>query len=128
MSLPPLAEAAVAVLTTADGRAKTALSRRYAAAWQAACEELGRDVDPGARRANVLVEGLTLADTFGERLRLGGCVVEIVHETVPCRLMDDAAPGLQAALRPERRAGVYGRIVEGGELRVGDPVSRVDSE
>ncbi len=32
----PLAEMAVAVLTTADGRAKTALSRDFAAQWQAA--------------------------------------------------------------------------------------------
>ncbi len=34
--MKPLAEMAVDVLTTADGKAKTALSRRYAAAWQAA--------------------------------------------------------------------------------------------
>lgn len=34
--LKPLAEMAVDVLCTADGRSKTALSRRYAAAWQAA--------------------------------------------------------------------------------------------
>lgn len=32
----PLAEMAVAVLTTADGRAKTALSRNHAAQWKAA--------------------------------------------------------------------------------------------
>lgn len=36
MSLRPLAEAAVAVLTTADGREKTALSRSLAAEWFAA--------------------------------------------------------------------------------------------
>ncbi len=39
MSLPPtLAEMAMAVLTTADARQKTALSRRCAAAWQSARE------------------------------------------------------------------------------------------
>lgn len=36
MPLKPLAEMAVEVLTCADGREKTALSRRHAAAWQAA--------------------------------------------------------------------------------------------
>ena len=36
MSATTLAEMAVEVLTTADGRAKTALSRRHAAAWHAA--------------------------------------------------------------------------------------------
>ncbi len=37
--MKPLAEMAQDVLTTADGRAKTALSREYAAAWQAARAE-----------------------------------------------------------------------------------------
>ncbi|WGH78210.1 ferritin-like domain-containing protein [Jannaschia sp. GRR-S6-38] len=37
--MTPLAQMAVEVLTTADARAKTALSRRYAAAWQAARAE-----------------------------------------------------------------------------------------
>lgn len=36
MTAPALAEMAVEVLTTADGRAKTALSHRHAAAWRAA--------------------------------------------------------------------------------------------
>ncbi|MEM6374413.1 MAG: DUF455 family protein, partial [Pseudomonadota bacterium] len=37
---------AVAVLTTADGREKTALSRRHAAAWRQA-RESGRPIDIG---------------------------------------------------------------------------------
>lgn len=41
--MKPLAEMAVEVLTTADGRAKTALSRKYAAEWFAA-REAGEDV------------------------------------------------------------------------------------
>jgi len=41
-----LADCAVAVLSTADGRAKTALSRRCAAAWQAA-RDAGRPFPPG---------------------------------------------------------------------------------
>ena len=45
--MKPLREMAVDVLTTADGRTKTALSRQYAAEWQAARKagelpELGR--------------------------------------------------------------------------------------
>ena len=34
--------------------------------------------------------------------------------------MDDAQPGLRAALGVRWRCGVYGEIVQGGELRVGD--------
>ena len=47
----PLAECAVEVLTTPDGRAKTALSRQHAQAWFAAraqreCPEIGRAEPP----------------------------------------------------------------------------------
>ncbi|MFM1870616.1 MAG: hypothetical protein RL398_38, partial [Planctomycetota bacterium] len=37
---------------------------------------------------------------------------------------DDGRLGLQAALRPARRGGVYGRILSGGELTVGMPCVR----
>jgi MOSC domain-containing protein YiiM len=36
--------------------------------------------------------------------------------------MDDAAPGLQQALSPDRRGGVYGKIVQGGVIKLGDEV------
>lgn len=90
-------------------------------AWQAACSQLGRELDPGIRRANLVVEGVDLAATIGRRLRLGEVVIEVLGETRPCELMDDDGRiGLMAALRPERRGGVYGAIVTGGTLRVGD--------
>lgn len=44
--MKPLAEMAAEVLTTADGRAKTELSRKYAAAWFAA-REAGDTIDIG---------------------------------------------------------------------------------
>ena len=34
-----------------------------------------------------------------------------------------AAPGLQEALSPSYRGGVYGRIIEGGRVEIGSPVS-----
>jgi len=97
-----------------------------AAAWKKACDEIGAEVDPGGRRANVLIEGLHLADTIGRRLRLGPCEVEVVGETAPCRMLDEVRQGLLAALKPERRAGVYGRIVTGGTLEVGAVVEIVE--
>ena len=98
-----------------------------AEAWRRACDEVGRTVDPGGRRANVLVEGLPLAETIGRRLRVGPCEIEVIGETTPCRMLDDLVEGLQAALQPERRAGVYGRIVTGGTIALGDPVEVVDT-
>lgn len=91
--------------------------------WEAACAEIGRpELSPGARRANLVVEGVDLARSIGGGLRVGECLLRIVGETRPCRLMDDAAPGLQKALEPETRGGVYGRVVVGGKIEVGDAV------
>jgi MOSC domain-containing protein YiiM len=36
--------------------------------------------------------------------------------------MDEALPGLREALRPNWRAGVYGEVLNDGEIAVGDPV------
>ncbi len=90
--------------------------------WQEACDEVGVAVDPSARRANVMVRGVDLENSRGRLLRLGPCVVRIYNETRPCEQMEDAQPGLRAALGPRWRAGAYGEIVEGGVIRVGDEV------
>jgi MOSC domain-containing protein YiiM len=95
--------------------------------WQAACDDLGEPgLNPGLRRANLVVAGLDLASAIGKVLRVGPCSIRIVAETRPCRLMDDAAPGLQSVLDPDRRGGVYGRIMTGGVLDVGAPVETVE--
>jgi MOSC domain-containing protein YiiM len=91
--------------------------------WRAATEELGVDVDPSARRANVMVRGIDLEKSRGKRLHLGDCIINIRGENPPCRLMDDAQAGLQKALKPHWRAGVFGDIVQGGTIRVGDRVT-----
>ena len=88
--------------------------------WADACRELGIDVDPSARRANVMLRGIDLRDSRGRSLRIGPAVVRIYNETRPCEQMDDAQQGLRDALRPEWRAGAYGEIVEGGVIRIGD--------
>ncbi len=91
-------------------------------AWQAACGELGKNLDAGARRANVVVEGISLAAAIGRRIQAGHCVIQVIGETRPCKLMEDAAPGLRQALSPDCRGGVYGRIAQGGVIQVGDEV------
>lgn len=88
--------------------------------WNDACAELGIDVDPSARRANVLVRGIDLYKAHGKLLRIGQCVVRIYNETRPCEQMDDAQQGLREALKPEWRAGAFGEIVKGGVVTIGD--------
>jgi MOSC domain-containing protein YiiM len=94
-----------------------------AESWEAAAEELGVTAPPSARRANVVIRGLDLADTIGRRVRLGPVLIQVHGETDPCEMMDRVAPGLKAALTPHRRAGVFGAVVEGGPIAVGDPVT-----
>lgn len=90
------------------------------AAWAAACAELGRELDPSLRRANLLVHGLDLSTAIGGTIAIGEVVIDVLGETEPCRRMDeDGQVGMQAALRTARRGGVYGRIRNGGELRTG---------
>ena len=93
--------------------------------WDDVCRELGQELDPGARRANLVLEGLDLRDRRGQRLRIGAALFEVLGETRPCALMDDACQGLGAALDPDWRGGVFSRVLEGGEIRVGDPVDVV---
>jgi MOSC domain-containing protein YiiM len=78
-------------------------------------------VDPEMRRANLMVRGVALAESRGRVLRIGSTRVRVYGETRPCHLMDEALPGLRAALHPDWNGGVFGEIVDGGEIRVGDP-------
>lgn len=93
-----------------------------AEAWEEMMRELGADVDPSARRANLLVSGVRLRDTRGRLLLVGECAIEIGGETRPCERMDDALPGLREAMKPDWRGGVFGRVLVGGMVRVGDRV------
>ena len=88
--------------------------------WRAAAATLGVDVDPAGRRANVLVSGGSGARLVGATIRLGDAVIAVKGITQPCPVMDAAAPGMQAALKPGGLAGVWGRIVRGGTIRPGD--------
>jgi len=92
--------------------------------WNAAAAALGRDdVDPAGRRANVLVSGGRGARFVGATIRVGRAVVDVKGVTSPCPVMDLAAAGMQKALKPEGRGGVWGRILVGGRIEVGDELT-----
>ncbi len=90
--------------------------------WQETMKELDVDLPWHTRRANLLIEGIDLPDTVGEQIRIGDCLFTIYGETEPCSRMEELQAGLQQALRPDLRAGVWGKVVEGGTLRVGESV------
>lgn len=109
--------------SNADLKRKRQVTVISAEAWADVEAELGRTLDPGTRRANLLVRGLELKETRDRVLRVGGCRLQVNGETRPCRQMEESVAGLQAALSPEWRGGVFAEVLEGGEIAVGDAVS-----
>lgn len=91
-----------------------------ASAWDRAVSELGEEVPPSARRANVMVSGLDLENSRGRVMRLGSCRIRVFGETRPCEVMDEACEGLRSALSTHWRGGAYGEVIEGGPFKIGD--------
>src|SRR6476620_853904 len=79
-------------------------------------------VEPGAIRENLTVEGTDVEQwPVGQRVKVGDeAVFEITMVCDPCHRMDELREGLRAELQGKR--GMLARIVESGEVAVGDPV------
>ena len=95
--------------------------------WAAALDDLGvaeHERPPWfSRRANLLVEGLRLPREAGKVIAIGATLrIETTVETEPCERMDALLPGLKAAMMPDWRGGVCGRVLTDGEIAVGDEV------
>ncbi|MFD1514998.1 MOSC domain-containing protein [Halomarina rubra] len=86
-----------------------------------------RDYDvtlsPGEHRRNVTVGGVALDHLVGERFRVGEAVCEGVELCEPCSYLERSLEkrGIREAL--VHRGGLRARIVESGELAVGDAVT-----
>jgi MOSC domain-containing protein YiiM len=108
-------------------RGKRQVSLIEAESWTAALDDLGLDgherLPWHARRANLLVEGLRLPRAAGKVVAIGASLrIEVTVETEPCERMEALHAGLRAALTPDWRGGVCGRVLTDGEIAIGDEV------
>ncbi|WBH16433.1 MOSC domain-containing protein [Sphingomonas radiodurans] len=90
--------------------------------WEAAMADIGATLAWHERRANLLVD-IDLPQVPGARIRIGSDVVlEVTGKDDPCTRMEAIAPGLEAALTPDWRGGVCTKVMQGGQIAVGDPI------
>ena len=62
--------------------------------------------------AMTLAESITLTPENG-----------VIGEVTPCHLMDEVQTGLEAALQPNWRGGVFAQIIDPGSVEVGGNIS-----
>ncbi|KRA83221.1 MOSC domain-containing protein [Altererythrobacter sp. Root672] len=93
------------------------------ACWRSALAEAAASVDWWQSRRNLLVDGLRIPRELGARVQIGqSLVLEVTAECDPCLRMDALHEGLKAAMMPDWRGGFLARVIEDGEVAVGDEV------
>ena len=88
--------------------------------WLAMMAELGADVDPSARRAELMVSGVDLERSRGRLVNVGTCLLRIGGEVRPCERMDEAYRGLREVMGPQWGGGAWAEVLRGGDIAVGD--------
>lgn len=72
-------------------------------------------------RRNVITDGIELSGLIGKRFRMGDVVCEGVRDCPPCVHLEELT-GKQVMKPLLRSGGLRARIVEGGTIRLGDPI------
>jgi MOSC domain-containing protein YiiM len=126
MRLVPTATLITGVGLEGDKHAVAVSDRQVLLADKEALDAVG--VDPGTIKENLTVEGINVMELpVGSRLHLGAtAVLEITKICEPCFRMDEIRQGLREEL--EGRRGMVSRVVHGGSIHVGDPVTVEEAE
>jgi MOSC domain-containing protein YiiM len=82
-------------------------------------------VPPDLLRRNIVTSGINLLALKDRRLRLGTALLEVSGDCAPCSRMEEVlGTGGYNAVRGH--GGITARIIEGGEVTIGDAVERAD--
>jgi MOSC domain-containing protein YiiM len=109
-----------------EGQAVYAYAQEDADFWIA---ELGRELPPGRFGENLRTTGLDLTGALlGERWRIGTALVEVTAPRIPCanfaRFWNE--PQLVKRFTAHGATGAYLRVLEPGEIGVGDLIEVLD--
>ena len=75
----------------------------------------------GDVRENITVEGIKLAGLpAGTRMQVGRALLEVTMDCTPCKFIEAKRPGLRTQM--EGRRGTLFKVIEGGEIKLGDEV------
>ncbi len=79
----------------------------------------------GAFAENILCEGITLAELpIGTKLKIGSALCEVTQIGKECH--SDCAIRQQAGDCVMPREGIFAKVLEGGEARIGDQITIVE--
>jgi MOSC domain-containing protein YiiM len=90
----------------------------------AVLSETGITLDPAEHRRNLTTRAIALDTLLGQRFRIGEVICEGVRPCPPCVHLEDVT-GKQVMKPLVHRGGLRARILEGGSIRVGDPINLI---